>query len=239
MAKTSKINNDATVHGGISVNNPHGMIKTGKNVVTTDGSLLVADYVQLGNAANVFGVETNNLRLGQSVTVRNGSGLLPPPAPPLPLQQDFCALPAPIACGTQGIIVFPGEQAGPLPPGTYGSVRVLNGGTLRLAPGQFTFCSVKIGRGSLLLTDDQTVIDIESSLYVGSGAYCGPEDIADPTPNINVAGSGARVSQGGTLRAAVTAPHAKLTFGRDSTLLGCFCASQQKSDKHITLTCTP
>lgn len=235
----AKINNDAFVDGGISVNNARGMIKTGKNIHATDGSMFVADHIQLGNAANVFGVETNHLSVGQSVTVRNGSGLITPPTPPLPLQQGFCQMAQPVECGTQRIDVWPGEQAGPLPPGVYGAVRILNGGTLRLAPGEFTFCSIKLGRGSYLYTDDGTIIDVESSVYVGSGSYCGPEDPTDPTPNVNLAGTKLRVSQGATLRAAIVAPRGKFTFGRDSTLLGCFCGDQQKSDKHITLMCMP
>ena len=37
--------------------------------------------------------------------------------------------------------------------------------------------------------------------------------------------------------AQITAPFAKIQFGRDASFIGCFCVDQSKSDKHITLTC--
>jgi len=39
------------------------------------------------------------------------------------------------------------------------------------------------------------------------------------------------------ITAAIVVPNAKMSFGRDAGYSGCFCASQTKSDKHITLTC--
>ena len=123
-------------------------------------------------------------------------------------------------------------------PGT-SSLRVLNGATLVLEPGTYEFCSLKMGRGAQLLTDGVTTLNVVSKVIVGSGAYLGPAVGTGQTPALNMAGRKVRVSQGAVLHAAITAPNAKFTFGRDSTLQGCFCGSQAKSDKHITLTCVP
>jgi hypothetical protein len=54
---------------------------------------------------------------------------------------------------------------------------------------------------------------------------------------VYVLGRKVRTSQSAVITAAIVAPNAKLSFGRDATYNGCFCASQAKSDKHITLTC--
>lgn len=233
MAYESKINNDATVSGSVSVNMPGGRLNTGRNVRFADGSTLIADAVALGHAADAFAVLANQLTLGPNAVVRNGSG----PAPALPLAQPFCDIPA-FTCGGDDVRVLPGETVGPLAPGTYGTVRVLNGGTLLLAPGTFQFCGVTMGRSARLATDGVTTLNVVSKLTVGTGSHLGPIG-AGPTPVVNLAGHSGRVSQGAVLRAGLFAPNAKLTFGRDSTLQGCFCASRQKSDKHITLECVP
>ncbi|MCW5892278.1 MAG: choice-of-anchor A family protein [bacterium] len=232
VAYESKINNDASVSGGVTVNMPRGRINTGRNVRFADGSVLVADRVSLGHAVDAFSVLANTLSIGQNGVVRGATG----PAPALPLAEPFCEIPT-FTCGGDEIRVLPGTTVGPLAPGRYGSVRILNGGTLLLAPGTYEFCSVTMGRGARLATDGVTTLNVVSKLTVGSGSRLTPADPQGPMPVINLAGHSGRVSQGAVLRAALNAPHAKLTFGRDSTLLGCFCASRQKSDKHITLAC--
>ena len=45
------------------------------------------------------------------------------------------------------------------------------------------------------------------------------------------------MSQSAVANAAFFAPAGRITFGRDSHLLGCFCTDREKSDKHITLEC--
>jgi hypothetical protein len=45
------------------------------------------------------------------------------------------------------------------------------------------------------------------------------------------------VSQGATVRAIVSAPHAKATHDRDLLIEGCQCSYQSKTDKHTTFGC--
>src|SRR5690606_17951442 len=120
-----KINNDATVIGGVSANLPGGRIKTGRNVRFADGSVLVADSVSLGHAADAFAVLANKLWLGPNAVVRGNTSV----APPLPLVEPFCQIPT-FTCGGDDVRVFPNATVGPLAPGTYRNVQVLNGGTL-------------------------------------------------------------------------------------------------------------
>ena len=92
------------------------------------------------------------------------------------------------------MLVGPGQRLGPLAPGVYGRLQVLNGGAVTLSAGAFTFCDVKTGRGAAIRT-------------------LGPA------------------------HAAFVAPDARISFGRDAHLVGCFCTDRAKSDKHITLEC--
>lgn len=220
------------------VNRPHALLRTGKNVWVTDGSQFFGDRMILGNATSAWGVQTNLFRTGQSVTVRNGSGVNPPPTGSLPAVSNLCGNFPSFTCGGPDVRVLPGQVVGPLAPGTYGRVQILDGAELILDAGTFQICDLKMGRYGRFVTRGITTINVVGNLTVGSGCYGGPETANDATPILNIGGTKVRVSQGATLQAAVDAPFAKLTFGRDSTLLGCFCGQQMKSDKHITMICT-
>ena len=80
------------------------------------------------------------------------------------------------------------------------------------------------------------LLQIAGNLRIGTDSFFGPVDGAPPIA-VYVAGRKVRISQSGVAVAQITAPFAKITFGRDARLDGCFCADQSKSDKHITLTC--
>jgi hypothetical protein len=115
---------------------------------------------------------------------------------------------------------------------------VLDGGTLRLAGGTYEFCDFKMGRDTAVITNAATTMNVVGSVSVGTGGVLGPS-AGVPIPIVNAAGRSVRVSQGADLHARVSAPEAKVTFGRDAMLFGCYCALQSKSDKHITLVCAP
>jgi hypothetical protein len=229
-AREGKINNDASVSASVGVNNTDGRLRLGKNVIFSNGTAVVADTVQIGNASSVFQVRANTLIKGDNVTIRGGTGM-----PTLPLVQPFCSLP-PITCGTSDVMVAPGNSVGPLPTGTYGRLNVLNGGKITLAPGIFTFCSVKLGRSATVTTLGPAVINVAGNVVIGTASHFGPDAGTAPV-SVNAAGKLVRVSQSAFANAAFVAPNARITFGRDSHLLGCYCTDREKSDKHITLDC--
>lgn len=233
-----KFNNDSTISGSALVNRPRALLRTGKNVMVADGSMFFGDRMILGNATSAWSLTTNLLRVGQSVTVRGGSMVNPPVTGPLPAVSALCGNFPGFSCGGPDVRALTGETIGPLPPGSYGRVLVMNGADLILQPGTYQFCDVKMGRDARIDTQGATTINVVSNVTVGSGSYLGPQTANDDVTILNVLGTKVRVSQGATMQAAVDAPYAKLTFGRDSTLLGCFCGQQMKSDKHITLVCT-
>jgi len=230
VAREGKINNDADVRASAGASNPGGRFRLGKNVIFADGTNLIGDTVQLGNGSSVDRVLANTVLKGDFVTIRGGVG-----TPTLPLAQPFCTIPA-IACGGADVMVQPNQSMGPLAPGTYGKLILQNGGTLTLAAGTFTFCDLKMGRNAVLTTVGQATLNVQRNVVIGTASTFGPA-VGDTPIVVNVAGKLVRVSQSAVANAAFFAPAGRITFGRDSHLLGCFCTDREKSDKHITLEC--
>jgi hypothetical protein len=195
-----------------------------------DGTRMVADRVLLATAANVFSVAANRLERGPDVTIRDATTA----APPLPLVADFCPIPPAVCAVGNDVTVQVGETVN-LPPGVYGRLRVLNDGRLNLASGEYTFCDAQTGREAIIATNGAPTINVTGSLRVSSGSILAPASGAMPA--VNVGGRLYRVSQGATVRAVVSAPHAKATHGRDSRIEGCECSYQSKTDKHTTFVC--
>src|SRR5262249_4345398 len=53
---------------------------------------------------------------------------------------------------------IPGNQQCDLAPGVYGRVRVLNDARMALGPGQYTFCSFKVGRDAAVEANGTTIL---------------------------------------------------------------------------------
>ncbi|HEV7730613.1 MAG TPA: hypothetical protein VGR62_00560 [Candidatus Binatia bacterium] len=225
-----RFNNDGDLRGSIGANDPDGRIQFGKNVVMADGTKVTADSVTVGNLSNVDRVIANHVQSGVGAIIRNGTSL-----PSLPIVDPFCTIPS-FVCGDEAVVVAVGDSTAPLPPGTYGRVRVLNGGKLRLAAGTFNFCDIKMGRGAIIEAQGPVVANVVGSVSIGTGSHVGPAG-NNPPVHLNVAGHKLRVSQGAVAEAVIRAPFAKVTLGRDSLVQGCFCSESARTDKHITLIC--
>lgn len=229
--RRGRFNNDGDLRASIGANAPGGAIQVGKSVNMAPGTKVVADSVSVSDGSVVDHIAANEVFVASDATVRNGTSL-----PSLPIVQgEYCGIPS-ITCGSEAVVVPPNAIRGPLAPGAYGHLRVLNGATLRLAPGRYTFCDIKTGRGGAILAEGPVTIDVAGSLSIGSGSHL-MAPIGQPPMLVNVAGKKVRVSQGAVANAAIRAPNAAGQFGRDSTVIGCFCTDQTRTDKHITLIC--
>src|SRR6516225_51989 len=78
-------------------------------------------------------------------------------------------------------------RIGPLPPGTYGKLKLLNGGTLSLRAGTFAFCDVKLGRSAALTTQGPTIINVAGDVVIGTASRFGPAAGTAPV-SVNVGG---------------------------------------------------
>jgi hypothetical protein len=225
-----RFNNDGDLRGSLGANDPNGSIQLGKGVLMADDTKITAHSVTVGNGSSVNRVVANDIQTGSGAIIRNGTAL-----PSLPIIEPFCDLPQ-FTCGDDAILVAPGQATAPLPPGTYGRVRVLNGGHLRLAGGVYQFCDIKTGRGATIEAMGPTTINVVGSVSIGTGSQLVPSPTQPPVA-LNVRGHKVRLAQNARAEAIITAPFAKITLGRDSLVRGCFCVDTARTDKHITLIC--
>lgn len=225
-----RLNNDSSIAANIGANSPTGRVRFGRRVAMPDGTSVTAHQVSLGVETTVYRVFADRFLTGPGAVARAGSG-----APTLPLVDPFCTLP-PIVCGSEAILVSPSQSVGPLAPGTYGSLRVMNGGSLTLDAGEFTFCSIRAGREASITTLGPSVLNVAGSVVLGNSSRLGPASGMVPV-RVNAAGPRVRVSASAAATVAIVAPTARITFGRDAFLLGCFCVDRAGSDKDIALTC--
>jgi hypothetical protein len=227
-----QFNNFAEIDGGIGVNDVGGRLRLGRRVFVTDGSGTFGDIIRIGNDSSVYAIFGNQVVTGRGVVVRGPRGV-----PELPLTDPFCPVPE-FMCGTSAVRVDGGSVMGPLAPGSYGTVRILNGGTLRLAPGTFDFCELRTGRRTSILTTGPTTINVVGKVRLANGSVFGPVSGA-PTPILNVLGSQVRIGAGSELQAYISAPGALLTVGRLGHLVGSFCVYRTRSDKGVIIECPP
>ena len=121
-------------------------------------------------------------------------------------------------------------------PGTYDSLRVMNGARLNLAPGTYVFCSIKVGRDAQTAPTGAVTINVEGSLRVGVDSHLEP-DAGQPAAIVNVAGKKIKLTQNAVARAFFTEPDAQIRLGRDALVQGGFCVGSAQTDKHTTLQC--
>ena len=236
IKQTARFGNAAEIAGGLGVNLPGGRLRLGRSVFMLDGASLKGDLVSIGNGAVVNDVFTNQFLLPRDNSAIVNGDVMPVD---LPLEEFFCPIPE-FTCGGPSVTIPPGGSLGPLDPGTYSGLRMLNGSRLTLKPGTFTFCDVRTGRNVDIRTTGggTTTINVDGKFRLANGSFMGPE-AGSTTPVLNVAGKRVRIGAGSTLQALLSAPDALLTMGRGATLTGIFCVCRARSDKNITLQCPP
>jgi hypothetical protein len=237
VEKSGKFNNSADIHNDIGANAPKSLIRLSKYVFLHDGKRVTGDNVALGDGANVWDVFANRLKTGAGVIIRHAQG-----TPVIPMTPVFCPTPDnPSPCNPgAGITVPTADLVGPLAPGVYGDVVVGASGALVLAPGNFTFCSLRTSKHVTIQQNGpgQSIIDITGSFKLADDSNLFPFPVGSPAPIIFVGGPLVRVGAASHLTARIFAPQATIRLGRTSVFDGTFCAAKASTDKAITLTCT-
>src|SRR5262245_11196646 len=228
----ARMNNNSSSAAGLSASAVDGRLQLGRRVEFADHTSVSGAFVGLGNGASVFDVNANQLKLGRGAIVRGVKG---------PFVSDGATCEPPnIVCGGQSVFLRRGDAPRSLSPGTYGSLNLENGTSLTLAPGVYTFCSIKTGRHVQLTVagTSQSTINVAGSVDLGNATTFGPAN-GTPTPLLNVAGDAVHVGGGSKVRAFITAPHARLSLGKASTLTGAACASSFGSGRNVSVECAP
>jgi hypothetical protein len=224
------INNDTDILASIAANGPDATLRLSHDAFTSDGTVVIAEHVELGDGANVYRVLTHELHRGQNVTVRNGVAS----PPPLPLQSPCCPI-APITCGTGTTLVRAGETLA-LTPGTYGALRLQNTAIVTLAPGTYSFCDVKTGRSTAIRAEGAVTLNVRDTLRVGVDSHLEPTE-GGPAVVVHVGGKKVKFTQNGVAKANIVAPNAILRLGRSASVEGGFCVGKIQTDKHTNLQC--
>ena len=230
----AKVNNDSVVDGNLGVNQAvKGRLRFGKRAFVTDGHTVAGEQVRLSDEASVDDVLTINLFRGATAVVRGTLELAT-----LPLRSPFCELPA-FSCAPGNDVVAVGPGATALPPGTYGRLMVGDGAEVDLEPGGiYTFCDVRMDRGSVVQSTDRATINVVGDVTIGAGSKLWtPPTVNDLPLILNVGGRRVRISQSVVIEAAITAPQAKLKVQRGGELYGCFCTDRLTTDKNVLLEC--
>jgi hypothetical protein len=130
----------------------------------------------------------------------------------------------------------PGNQQCDLVPGVYGVLWVMNDARVSLAPGQYTFCRVKIGRQATVEADATTILVPNGGTFkAGNGSQVG-SDCGDLTVLKQGFGS---VSFGrhALIASRICAPQSFLRLGHGNTLIGQFVADIITSDSNNQARC--
>jgi hypothetical protein len=230
LCEGGEINNDADIFSNIAASEPDATLRISQHSFMSNGTAAIGNRVEIGDDSDVFSVRTNDFHRGDNVSVR--SGVFAPP--PFPLVTPCCPIP-PITCGNGPVVVRRNETFS-ITPGTYGALRVLNGGTLNLAAGTYTFCSIKVGRDARIVAQGPVTINVESTVRVGADSHLEPL-MGQPALIVNVAGKKIKLTQNSVTRAFFTAPNAQIRLGRSANVQGGFCVKSAQTDKHTTLQC--
>lgn len=228
-----KFKDGSIANGNVGTNAGNGRITFGRAVFMPNGTSVEGAFVKLGNATSVDSVYATTLKVGKQVTIRGTTGF-----PDLPLADPYCAVaPAP-ACGGPDVIVESGTTQGPLAPGSYGRVKIGNGGVLVLQAGTFSFCSITAGRTVAIRVMGATPsnIRVTGAMRLSNNSVFGP-DPGTPLPNLTVYGSSLRTSAGGAITAFIASPNAMLTMGRGAMITGTFCTQAFRTDANALLEC--
>jgi hypothetical protein len=192
--------------GSIGVNESGGTLQgNGAVQLNQQDGVIAASTVHLtqsSTCAALFADPLNSNGNGQCSTVQP----IPAPQPPLVpdlATSDVCSLPNPFpSCSSNSMTVDAGTVT-TLPADTYGDLTV-NGGTLMLTGGQYTFCNVNINAGSVVVAVAPSTLLVAGTFNVQPNAQVN----AQGTPanlQVLVNGLGVNISGAGTPRTSVVA----------------------------------
>lgn len=235
-ASSFKWKDGSIANGNVGVNAANGRITFGRAVFMANGTSVEGAFVRLGNATSVYDVRATTLKVGKQVSIRGATGF-----PDLPLADSYCPVAAAPSCaGGNDVTVEQGTTQGPLPPGTYGRVKIGNGGVLVLQPGTFTFCSITAGRTVAIRVTGGTpsTIRVVGPMRLSNNSHFAP-DAGTPLPTLVVHGNSLRASAGSSITGLVSSPNATLTLGRGAMVTGTFCTQAFRTDANTRLECTP
>jgi hypothetical protein len=211
-------------------------------------SKFAADVTHLGPSTDCETLFTNSL-VGGAAACPKASLTLPRPLLTSSSLSNACGFPPPSAAHTCDATMprFVGHnQTLSLTPGQYGDLTVEGGGegpaTLKLAPGEYVFCNVRIGRAASVLFSGPATVFVNGTVRSNNAIDVAPDKSVASPPQPGeikwfVGGSAVRFSRRGNIQQYLCAPNAKLNIGNNVALTGRFVAHAiTLRNSHITFT---
>jgi hypothetical protein len=147
------------------------------------------------------------------------------------LAQPECTLPQPFPpCGSDSVTVKK-RATMTLPAGTFGDVRVRNGGTLILQAGDYVLCSLHVSRRGSLLFESAATISVSGDVRFSNSTFVGPVPDATISPcdvELLVNGASVAVQRNAAVRLTLCAPNASLHVNKGADLVGTFFAHKKR-----------
>lgn len=166
--------------------------------------------------------------------------------PNYPAMKQACGFPSPFpACDpARSLKVVRGDDCAPydtvpgnrqcdLPPGTYGTIVVNDGGRLNLDPGVYVACVFRAGQDTTTTADATTIVipagaPSKNAVRVNNGSELGA-DCGDLRFLVDGA-TKVSFGRGGVVAAEVCAPEAKISLGHNNILIGSFVSDTMSAD---------
>ena len=223
------------------------------NPTFASGSQLAADEVTFSTSGGVlWQLFTNNPFNSANVTVASppvqtfATPIVPGSCdascnPDPSALEAFCGFPVPFpSCAPGNPVVVPAKQTVVLAPGTYGAITVKTRGTLVLAAGSYTLCSLTSAQNGVIEGNGAVLNIPGDGVFVGGDdASIGQQKCGDVTVRIQGAGTFS-LGRRSKFAGAVCAPSAVVSLGHSSTLVGQFVGVEVTSDFGSSITpCTP
>lgn len=225
-----RVGNGATLDGSVLVHEAGGRVHIGRKARSADGTVVTADVVVLGNGTSVFDVFRGTLRRAPDATIRGTDAPTTFPRP------NDCSVPR-IDCAGEDVVV---EKAGTrlLLPGRYGHLVAGDGAVFAMAPGAYTFCSIRTGKHVVLSIGPfaPTSIDVAGDVTLGDGSLL--EVPAGTTiPSLAIGGTRVRLPSSSRVAAFIRSPLARLTVGRTAAFTGGACARTIALARQVAFRC--
>ncbi|MFN8543231.1 MAG: hypothetical protein U0807_03380 [Candidatus Binatia bacterium] len=200
------------INGNIGVND--GILRA-RGAIHAPRSAVVADVAQFRDPSTCSALFANET-------------VAPTCAPPTSLRGELLADPA-AACGFEPIEPCAGgidttidkQRQATLDPGTYGVVRVRQGGVLRLRAGRYHLCGLRLDRNATLLANGPVRVDVAGTVKLGDDSRTVPATgTAVGQLQIFVAGARVQLQRNAALQAELCAPDGTFSARSGATIQG-------------------
>ena len=231
VRKFARIGDGSCIEANIGANDLAGQLRFGRTTLVPSPGEVSADFLKFGVGSNIAIAHYKTLLLATNATVNQQfPGLV------LPLNDPYCPIPA-LKCGTTAIQSERNGGAVIMSPGDYGAVRMRNNSTLRFeSPGTYNICSLRAGRNVHIEVSNAgpTTLNVVGDFVLRNG--CEVASAGFPLV-INVGGKSVNLGALCNVFADLSAPAARLHFGRSVSMRGSFCVDTAFSDNGLGLVC--